>query len=104
MNFNCLELEDVVGFNWDDGNITKNEKKHNLKWQVIEEVFVNKPLLLLKDEKHSQIECRCLAFGFANNKKLILVAFTKRDNQIRIISARMMNKKERIFYESNTKV
>ena len=34
MHFDCLELESIVGFDWDDGNIHKNEKKYGLKWMM----------------------------------------------------------------------
>ena len=99
MDFDCLDLNDVVGFNWDDGNIYKNEKKHGLKWQEIEEVFFNEPLLLLEDAKHSEYEERCVAYGKSNNGKMITVIFTKRGEFIRVISARSMSKKERKYYE-----
>jgi len=99
MNFECLNIENIVGFDWDDGNIYKNEKKHGLKWQLIEEVFFNEPLLLLEDFKHSNNECRCFALGQTDEGITLFVVFTKRENQIRVISASQMNKKERIIYE-----
>ena len=102
MDFNCLDIESAIGFDWDDGNKTKSKIKHNISWDIAEEVFLNNPLLLLKDSKHSQYECRCIAFGSTNSHKLLTIAFTKRDNKIRIISARPMNKKERIYYETNS--
>ena len=99
MQFECLKLDEVVGFDWDDGNRYKNEKKHGLKWQLIEEVFFNEPLLILEDVKHSKDECRCFALGYTDDQVYLFVVFTKRDHKIRVISARMMNKKERSAYE-----
>jgi uncharacterized DUF497 family protein len=99
MQFECLKLDEVAGFDWDDGNRYKNEKKHGLKWQLIEEVFFNEPLLLLEDVKHSKDECRCFALGYTDDQAYLFVVFTKRDHKIRVISARMMNKKERSAYE-----
>ncbi|MBE0496858.1 MAG: BrnT family toxin [Campylobacterales bacterium] len=105
MAFDCLDMESIVGFEWDDGNILKNQLKHNLKWQIIEEVFFNEPLILLEDKKHSDTEeCRCVALGLTNKKEPITVIFTKRAHKIRVISARMMSKKERRFYENFTKI
>jgi len=101
MHYACLNIEDAVSFDWDDGNILKNELKHNLSWQQIEELFFNEPLLLFKDEKHSDdTECRCAALGTIDDGTLITVIFTKRKNKIRVISARPMSKKERSFYEN----
>ena len=102
MAFECLDIENIIGFDWDDGNIFKNEKKHQLKWQLIEEVFFNEPLLILEDPKHSNSECRCFALGKTDDGMMLFIVFTKRINKIRIISARSMNKKERIAYENHS--
>lgn len=105
MRFGCLDIDGLVEFDWDDGNILKNEVKHALKWQIIEEIFFNEPLVLLEDKTHSSDdECRCAALGFTNEKRLVTVIFTKRKNKVRVISARPMSKKERIFYENFTKI
>ena len=99
MKFDCLDIEAIVGFDWDDGNIHKNENKHGLKWATIEEVFFNEPLLIVEDFKHSLDECRCVALGKNDFDDLVTVVFTVRKNHIRVISARTMSKKERIIYE-----
>jgi uncharacterized DUF497 family protein len=99
MEFDCLDLEAVVGFDWDDGNIHKNEDKHGLRWTAIEEVFFNEPLLIVEDFKHSLNECRCVALGKNDFGELVTVVFTVRNNHIRVISARTMSKKERRSYE-----
>ena len=104
MGFECLDIENITGFDWDDGNVLKNETKHNLKWQTIEEIFFNEPLILLEDLKHSNSECRCAALGVTDEKSLLTVVFTKRANKIRVISARPMSKKERMFYEKSATV
>ena len=101
MHFECLNIENIVGFDWDDGNIYKNEKKHGLNWQLIEEVFFNEPLLVLEDIKHSNNECRCFALGQTDDGIFLFVVFTKRSEKIRVISARPMNRKERIVYDKN---
>ncbi len=105
MKFDCLDLENANGFEWDSGNILKNEIKHGLKWQVIEELFFNEPLIIMEDKKHSsETECRCAALGYIDSGGLISVIFTIRDSKISVISARDMSKKERSFYEKFTKV
>jgi len=99
MEFDCLDLDNVIGFEWDEGNIHKNEDKHGLKWTTIEEIFFNEPLLIVEDFKHSLKECRCVALAKNNFQDLITVIFTVRKKHIRVISARAMSKKERIVYE-----
>ncbi len=99
MKFDCLDVEAIVGFDWDEGNTHKNEDKYSLKWTAIEEVFFNELLLVVEDFKHSLNECRCVALGKNDFDDLVTVILTIRENKIRVISARLMSKKERIIYE-----
>jgi len=98
MEFDCLDVDSIVGLDWDEGNIHKNENKHGLRWTAIEEVFFNEPLLIVEDFKHSKAECRCIALGQNDFDDLITVVFTIRNHCIRVISAKTMSKKERIIY------
>jgi len=99
MGFKCLEIEKIVGFEWDSGNIYKNEKKHGVTWQEIEEVFFNEPLLLYQDNNHSFLEERCFCLGQTDQGVVLFIAYTLRGNKIRAISARRVTKKERKIYE-----
>ncbi len=100
-------MEDVfggfAGFQWDRGNSNKNLLKHNVQNWECEQVFFNKPLLVLEDPGHSVSENRWAGFGMTDSGRLLVVIFTKRDNLLRVISARDMNTKERKFYEENEK-
>ena len=90
-------------FDWDRGNINKNIAKHKINNEEAEEVFVNQPIVLLKDKKHSQTEPRLMVLGKTDNQRLLSVIFTQRGEKIRIISARPMGRKERRLYEQKTK-
>src|SRR3989338_10268979 len=85
-------------FNWDEGNIMKNWQKHAVTSEEAEQVFLNKPLLLLPDTEHSESEVRYLCLGKTNANRRLCIAFTMRDEHIRVISARSMNSKERKIY------
>ena len=100
MNFDCLNIEKLIGFEWDDGNINKNFHKHGLPHAIIEEIFFNEPLLVVEDFGHSNTECRCFALGQTFEGRYLFVVFTVRGDKIRVISARAMNKKERSIYEN----
>jgi uncharacterized protein len=91
----------VIGFDWDSGNAQKNEL-HAVAQSECEQIFFNEPLLILSDEKHSQIETRYHALGRTNDNRLLHVTFTLRKDltEIRVISARDMHKKERAKYET----
>ena len=92
-------FEQFSGFQWDRGNIDKNLTKHNVENWECEQVFFNRPLLVLDDPKHSASEERWAAFGKTDSERFLVVIYTKRNNLIRIISARDMNKRERKFYD-----
>ena len=88
----------VEGFDWDDGNSDKNWRRHGVSNAECEEPFLNQPLLLAEDVGHSQGERRYYALGQTNAGRLRFIAFTIRQDMIRIISARDMSRKEREIY------
>jgi uncharacterized DUF497 family protein len=92
-----------LGFQWDRGNSNKNLVKHNVQNWECEQVFFNKPLLVLGDPGHSVAEKRWAAFGETDSGRILVVIFTRRGNVLKVISARGMNSKEREFYEENQK-
>lgn len=94
-----LELTQAEGFEWDQGNVVKNEHKHGVSCEEAEQVFFNRPLLLLDDPAHSGVESRARVFGKTNEARLLTVSFTVRKHLIRVISARSMNVKEKRIYE-----
>jgi uncharacterized DUF497 family protein len=99
-----LDVGLYVGFDWDDGNARKNEK-HGVSKPEVEQVFLNAPLLLADDLKHSQREPRFHALGKTDEDRWLQVTFTERakGTLIRPISARAMSRKERAVYEQAIK-
>jgi uncharacterized DUF497 family protein len=95
------ELENIVGFQWDEGNADNNRITHNVENWECEQTFFNTPLLILDDPRHSAAEKRWAAFGRTDAGRLLALVFTKRGKLIRVISARDMKRKERGFYEEN---
>jgi uncharacterized DUF497 family protein len=93
-----IELTDLDGFEWDESNRDKNWIAHQVSVGECEEVFLNFPLLLQSDPTHSQIEDRNYVLGQTNAGRRLFIAFTIRNNKIRVISARDMSKKERVLY------
>lgn len=89
----------AIVFEWDDGNREKNYKKHGVTVEECEQVFFNKPLLIIDDVLHSKDEARWYALGKTKTKRYLSVVFTMRTDHIRIISARDMDKREHKLYE-----
>jgi uncharacterized protein len=62
------------------------------------------PLIVADDAKHSGKENRFYALGHTDTNRMLFVVFTVRgNNNIRIISARNMSRKERKVYQSYEK-
>ena len=93
------EYPEFSGFDWNDGNREKN-LKHGVHGWECEQVFFNRPLVILDDPKHSVTEERYAAFGQTDAGRNLIIVYTMRREQIRVISARDMDKKERQFYEN----
>ncbi|MBI3419568.1 MAG: BrnT family toxin [Proteobacteria bacterium] len=90
-------LDDATGFDWDEGNSQKSTGKHGVSQAEAEQAFMNEPLLLLEDVRHSGQELRFHALGRTDEERLLHITFTLRSGGtlIRVISARDMNRKER---------
>ena len=86
-------------FEWDAGNRDKNELRHDVLPSECEEVFLEKPLLVDSDRAHSRGEARHFALGRTRTGRRLFVAFTIREDRIRVISARDMSRRERRIYD-----
>jgi uncharacterized DUF497 family protein len=95
-----VDLANVQGFGWDDGNRRKSLDKHKVTEAEAEQVFVHEPLIV-EDVEHSVREDRYRALGETKDGRRLHVTFTFREEgrKIRVISARDMNRKERAIYE-----
>ena len=93
-------LRQCFGFDWDKGNVDKNWLKHKISPAECEQIFFNHPLLIQDDIRHSTMEKRFYALGRTDSKRTLFIVFTVRNNLIRIISARDMNRKEREVYNN----
>ena len=94
-------LDRISGFEWDNGNQQKNVK-HGVAPAEAEQVFLNEPLIVLDDLKHSDTEQRFHALGKTYEGRFLQITFTIRTSRIRVISARDMHRKERTAYEQET--
>lgn len=98
-----VDLDAVVGFDWDAGNLGKNSK-HGVDNREAEEVFFNQPLFVTPDEGHSGAEIRWRALGRTDADRRLTVIFTLRKSGtlLRVISARDMHRKEETLYGQET--
>jgi uncharacterized DUF497 family protein len=102
--YTMLDLGRIEGFDWDEGNARKSVEKHNVSQGEAEQIFFNDPLLIVEDVGHSVRELRLHALGRTDAERLLHVTFTLRSDGrlIRVISARIMHRKERVRYEQES--
>jgi uncharacterized DUF497 family protein len=98
-----FDINRVEGFQWDENNVYKIFDKHKVDFKECEEVFFNRPLYVIFDVKNSAKEPRWISLGRTKANRMLFISFTLRGNQIRIISGRDMNKKERKIYAQKVK-
>jgi uncharacterized protein len=96
-----IDLDQITGFDWDDGNSRKSADKHDVSQAEAEGVFFNDPLIVVEDPKHSETQPRFNALGKTTQNRLLHITFTLRQDGtlIRVISARDMHRKEKKAYE-----
>lgn len=96
-----IDWNQILGFEWDDGNARKNAQKHSVIQPEAEQVFWNKPLVVQFDRRHSTGESRFHALGITDGGRRLHITFTIRaaGTRLRVISARDMHRKERAIYE-----
>ena len=95
-------LPKPVIFQWDKGNIDKNWTKHKVTNKECEEIFFDKDKKVAKDIFHSKKEERYIILGKTKKGRVLYTVFTIRNNKIRVISSRNINRKEIKLYEKTT--
>lgn len=90
-------------FSWDTQKAISNFEKHRVSFEEAATVFADEDALDWEDIKHSNVEPRSKRIGLSTSDRLLIVVYTVRRLQsgketIRIISARIANRKERQAY------
>ena len=92
----------MIEFEWDKTKAATNEKKHGIDFSEATTVFGDPLELTIIDPEHSSGEYRFLSIGRSRAGNLLVVSYTERkQNLIRIISARKATKQELKYYEQN---
>jgi uncharacterized protein len=89
----------ALTFEWDETKDLSNQKKHGISFDEAKTVFNDPRSLTIADEAHSDEEDRNVDIGISSRGRLIVVSYTERGPNIRIISCRKATKSERKSYE-----
>ncbi|MDM8547901.1 BrnT family toxin [Candidatus Venteria ishoeyi] len=88
-----------MAFAWNPQKAQSNLKKHGVSFEEAQTVFDDLLYLDFYDPDHSEDEHRYLIIGRSNRHRLLIVAYTEREEICRLISARETTRKEQAAYE-----
>ncbi|MBX7246697.1 MAG: BrnT family toxin [Candidatus Sumerlaeaceae bacterium] len=88
-----------MNFEWDPEKAAASFEKHAVSFEEAASVFGDPLAVSYLDPDHSQTEHRFLTFGCSHFGRQIVVSHTDRLNRVRIITARLMTRRERKAYE-----
>ena len=89
----------ALAFEWDEKKAKQNLKKHGVAFEEASTVFADPLALTIPDPLHSEEEDRFVTMGESRRRRLLVVAYTEREDRIRIITARAATRRERNDYE-----
>ena len=92
-----MYVHSMFNYQWDKNKAKTNFKKHGIYFADAVSVFEDDLAIYIEDDH--QDEKRFVHLGMDAFGTLLVVVYTWRGNDIRIISARKAKRKERRYYE-----
>jgi len=89
----------ALTFEWDEGKSKENLRKHGVAFEEAKTVFNDPFTITITDPDHSNEEERYLDIGFSSKEKLLVVWYSERGENMRIIGCRRATPSERKIYE-----
>lgn len=90
----------MLNCEWDETKNITNQQKHKISFETAQYVFLD-PAARHSPDRVVDGEERRHVIGKILNIVLVLVVYTERNGNMRIISARPASRKERILYHGN---
>jgi len=89
----------ALTFEWDDEKANENMRKHGVSFDEAKTVFNDPFAMTIWDPEHSAQEDRHIDIGMSALGHILVVWYTERGANIRIIGSRMTTRSERRQYE-----
>ena len=89
-------------FQWDPRKATRNLARHGVAFWEASTVFGDPLASTILDPDHSVEEVRLLTVGRSAAGRLVVVSHTERDDEVRLISARLATRGEKKKYEQDS--
>jgi hypothetical protein len=86
-------------FQWDSRKAASNLRVHGVSFREATTVFADPLSITISDPDHSTAEMRFVDIGVSNLGRLLVVSYTERSDEVRVISARRATRNEREQYE-----
>jgi uncharacterized protein len=88
-----------LSFDWDARNAAENYYRHGVSFEEAITVFYDPFSIPIDNPDHSTDERRYIDTGTSENGRVLVVSYTERGRNIRIISCREATRRERRQYE-----
>ncbi len=89
----------ALAFEWDEEKSKRNVRKHGVTFEEAKTVFNDPFAITIADPDHSAEEERYLDIGLSVKERVLVVWYTEREENIRIIGCRRATPSERKTYE-----
>jgi len=89
---------EIMKVTWDPEKAKNNLRKHRIRFADAEPVFFD-PMALTREDDDSEGEQRFVSLGLDALNRILVVVYTYRGADIRLISARRATSKERKHYD-----
>lgn len=86
-------------FEWDEDKSKLNLRKHGSSFEEGKTVFNDPFAITIGDPDHSDDESRYIDIGLSSKGRLLVVWYTDRNENIRLIGCRKTTRSERKAYE-----
>ncbi|MFQ6105402.1 MAG: BrnT family toxin [Candidatus Glassbacteria bacterium] len=86
-------------FEWDENKAEENVTKHGVSFEEARTVFNDPFSITIYDPDHSAEEDRYIDVGLSSKGRILVVSYTERGENIRIINSREATRRERRDYE-----
>jgi len=88
-------------FEWDAEKARLNYAKHKISFEEAATVFNDPESITQFDPDHSDQEQRFIDIGASDQGRLLVVVYTERGRNLRIISCRKATRNERSIYDQS---
>lgn len=88
-------------FEWDPIKAKSNLWKHRVSFEEAATALLDPLSKTDLDPDHSLKEDRFITIGLSARQRLLIVSYTQCDEVIRLISARLATRNERVIYEEH---